>query len=274
MSEPEEEEQHPDTQSHYPRPGEILEGKYEIQGVLGAGAMGAVMRAQHLLRKIPVALKFMSPAIMGQKDVVERFLNEGVASSKIDSEHVVKVYDVSKLPSGVPYMVMEFLEGEDLYRLLKREAKPHLPDTARAVHLTLQMLRGLQAAHRVKIVHRDMKPANCFITGKEGDKDFIKIVDFGISKVRPDDTSVELTHAGAALGTPLYMSLEQARSPRDVDARTDLYSVAVILYEMLVGKTPFVPESGTLSELFTMLAMEQPKPLVEHRPDQIGRAHV
>jgi serine/threonine-protein kinase len=246
-----------------------LEDKYEIQGVLGTGAMGSVVRAYHLLRKAPVALKFMSPEIIGQNDVIERFLNEGVAASKIDSEHVVKVYDVSKLPSGVPYMVMEFLEGQDLSALLAREGKPYLTEVARAVHLILQILRGLQVAHRAKIIHRDMKPANCFVIGKEDDPDFIKIVDFGISKLRQDDDDegVALTHAGAALGTPLYMSLEQARSPRDVDARTDLYSTAVILYELLSGKPPFVPESGTLSELFTMLALEHPKPLTEVRDD-------
>lgn len=257
-----------DTQNLYPGEGEILEGKYEIQQVLGTGAMGSVVRAYHQLRKAPVALKFMSPEIMGQRDVVERFLNEGVAASKIDSEHVVKVYDVSKLPSGVPYMVMEFLQGEDLSGLLKREGRPYLRDVPRAIHITLQILRGLQVAHRAKIVHRDMKPANCFVTGKEGDDDFIKIVDFGISKVRQDgDEGVALTHAGAALGTPLYMSLEQARSPKDVDARTDVYSTAVILYELLGGTTPFVPKSGTLSELFTMLAIEDPKPLDEVRND-------
>jgi len=250
----------------YPERGEILEGKYEIQGVLGTGAMGAVIRAQHLLRKVPVALKFVSPSILGQRDVIERFLNEGVASSKIDNEHVVKVYDVSKLPTGVPYLVMEYLEGEDLYRLMRREGRPFLPDIQRAVHFTLQILRGLQAAHRVGIVHRDMKPANCFIVKRDGEPDFIKIVDFGISKVRLEG-ELELTQANSALGTPLYMSLEQARSPKDVDARSDLYSVAVILYELCGGVTPFVPLSGTLMELFSMLAMEEPKPIEELRND-------
>ncbi|MBL8742956.1 MAG: serine/threonine protein kinase [Myxococcales bacterium] len=250
----------------YPARGEVVEGKYEVQQILGTGAMGAVIKAHHLLRKVPVALKFVSPSILGQKDVIERFLNEGVASSKIDSEHVVKVFDVSKMPNGTPYLVMEYLEGEDLYRLLRREGKPYLPDLQRAIHFTLQILRGLQAAHRVGIVHRDMKPANCFIIRKEGEPDFIKIVDFGISKVRLEG-ELELTQANSALGTPLYMSLEQARSPKDVDARSDLYSVAVILYELLGGVTPFVPMSGTLMELFSMLAMEEPRAIEELRND-------
>jgi serine/threonine protein kinase len=161
---------------------------------------------------------------------------------------------------------MEYLEGEDLYRLLRREGKPFLPDVQRAVHFTLQILRGLQAAHRVGIVHRDMKPANCFIIRKEGEPDFIKIVDFGISKLKLEG-ELELTQANSALGTPLYMSLEQARSPKDVDARSDLYSVAVILYELLGGVTPFVPLSGTLMELFSMLAMEEPRAIEELRND-------
>lgn len=254
------------TPDPYPLVGHIVEGKYEIQQILGSGAMGRVVRAHHVLRKIPVALKFVSPSLLGHRDVVDRFLNEGVASSKIDSEHVVKVYDVSTLPNGLPYMVMELLEGQDLSRLLRREGHPYLDDPARAVHFTLQILRGLQAAHRVGIVHRDMKPANCFVIQKDGEPDFIKIVDFGISKVRADG-GLELTQATSALGTPLYMSLEQAKSAKDVDARTDLYSTAVILYELLVGRTPFVPDSDSLLELFSMLMNEDPVPVGRFRND-------
>lgn len=250
----------------YPQPGETLEGKYEIQRVLGTGAMGAVLRATHLLRKAPVALKFMSPKIMSRKGVVDRFLNEGIAASQIDSDHVVKVLDVSKLPSGVPYLVMEYLEGEDLRELLKREGAPGLDDIPRCVHFALQMLRGLQVAHRAGIVHRDMKPANCFVIKKDGEPDFLKIVDFGISKVEQSD-AIDLTQEGSALGTPLYMSPEQARSPKDVDARSDLYGVATIFYEMVSGEPPFVPESGTISELFMMLGTEEPASLVETRGD-------
>jgi serine/threonine-protein kinase len=245
----------------YPRPGEILEDKYEIQKVLGTGAMGAVVRATHILRQAPVALKFMSPRIMNRPGVVQRFLNEGVAASRIDSDHVVKVLDVSKLPSGVPYMVMEYLEGEDLADLIEREGTPGLSSVPRSVHFVLQMLRGLQVAHRVGIVHRDMKPANCFIVTKDGEPDFLKIVDFRISKIEQDDDELRLTQTHSALGTPLYMSPEQARNPRGVDPRSDLYSVTAILYEMMSGTTPFVPESGTFSELLMQLGTEEPKSL-------------
>ena len=249
----------------YPSPGEILDEKYEIREVLGTGAMGAVVRAHHVLRKAPVALKFVSPDIVEKRGVVDRFLNEAVAASKIDSEHVVKVFDVSKLPNGAPYMVMEFLEGEDLSHLLRRHGHG-LDEIPRAVHMALQILRGLGVAHAAKIVHRDMKPANCFVTGKDGDPDFIKIVDFGISKLR-EEGGLDITQAGSALGTPLYMSPEQARNPKDVDARSDLYAVAAILFELLSGRPPFVPESGTISELFVMLGTEDPPSLEEARDD-------
>ncbi|RLB64095.1 MAG: hypothetical protein DRI90_05465, partial [Deltaproteobacteria bacterium] len=124
----------------YPKPGEVLEGKYEIQRVLGTGAMGAVFRATHLLRKAPVALKFMSPAIMDKPGIVDRFLNEGVAASQIDSEHVVRVLDVSKLPNGQPYLVLEYLEGEDLSELLERELAGDIIDVERCVYVVLQIL--------------------------------------------------------------------------------------------------------------------------------------
>ena len=253
------------TQNAYPQPGEIIDEKYEISRELGTGGMGAVLEATHLLRKARVALKFMSPSVAGVPGLVDRFLNEGVVASRINNEHVVAVLDVSRLPSGLPYLVMEYLEGEDLRQLLAREGAPGLSDTARAVHFVLQVLRGLQAAHHVGIVHRDLKPANCFVVEKDGEPDFIKLVDFGISKAQEGE-SLNLTQAGSALGTPLYVSPEQARNPTDVDARTDLYSVAVILYELLAGHTPFAPQSGNLMDLFMQLATADPPPLDEVAP--------
>jgi serine/threonine-protein kinase len=254
------------SENPYPQPGDILEGKYEVQRVLGTGAMGAVVRATHMLRQAPVALKFMSPDVMNRPGIVQRFLNEGVAASQIDSDHVVKIFDVCELDSGVPYLVMEYLEGEDLQELIQREGNPGLGDIPRAVHFCLQTLRGLQVAHRAHIVHRDMKPANLFIVTKDGEPDFVKIVDFGISKIRQPD-QIELTNVGSALGTPLYMSPEQARNPKDVDPRSDLYAVAAILYELIAGQPPFVPESGTLSELMIKLGTEEPASLEGTRSD-------
>jgi len=254
--------------THYPQAGELLDGKYRIEKPLGEGGMGAVAKATHLLRRAPVALKFMSPAILALPGAVERFVNEGVAVSQIDSDHVVKIFDVGKLPNGAPYLVMEFLEGCDLSQLLEREGR-HV-ELPRAIHFTLQMLRALQTAHAAGIVHRDMKPSNCFVTTKDGEIDFVKLVDFGISKVRLDDPeghAAQLTRTNSALGTPLYMSPEQARSPRDVDHRTDLYSVGAILYEMLAGRTPYAADSGEYTEILFKIFTTEPEPLAALRPD-------
>lgn len=259
----------PSTAIHaYPVPGELVDDKYEIRRVVGTGAMGAVLEATHVLRKARVALKFMSPRVMDVPGVVERFFNEGVAASRIYSDHVVSVLDVSKLPSGLPYLVMEFLEGADLQELLARDGRPGLDDIPRAVHFVLQILRGLQAAHQVGIVHRDLKPANCFVITKDGEPDFVKLVDFGISRVQEQEQpSLRLTQVGTTLGTPLYVSPEQARDPSGVDARSDLYSVAVILYELLSGQAPFEMQSSMLSELFMALATATPEPLTALRGD-------
>jgi serine/threonine protein kinase len=248
-----------DWDGEYLQPGTLIDDKFEVRRLLGKGAMGAVVEATHMLRRAPVALKFMGPHMLELPGVVERFLNEGVAASRINSEHVVKVLDVSKLPSGQPYLVMEYLEGEDLSQLLEREGKNGLEDVARAVHFVLQVLRGLQVAHQAGIIHRDLKPANCFVVNRDGEPDFIKIVDFGISKVQQAEGEMHLTQEGSTMGTPLYVSLEQARDAANVDARSDLYSVAVILYELLCGHTPFMPR--TMPELFIQLATVTPTAL-------------
>jgi serine/threonine protein kinase len=255
------------TASTYPQPGDVLDGKYRVERLLGEGGMGAVAKATHLLRRAPVALKFMSGAVLSLPGAVERFVNEGVAASQIDSDHVVKVFDVGRLPNGSPYLVMEYLDGLDLGQLLEREG-PTLPPP-RAVHFIVQALRALQTAHAAGIVHRDMKPSNCFVIVKDGEPDFVKLVDFGISKVRASEEGrgAHLTRTNSALGTPLYMSPEQARSPRDVDHRTDLYSVGAILYEMLSGRTPYTAESGEYTEILFKLFTTEPEPLSRIRPD-------
>jgi serine/threonine-protein kinase len=250
----------------YPSAGEVIDGKYQIERMLGEGGMGAVARAMHLLRRAPVALKFMSPNVMSFPGAVERFLNEGVAASQIDSDHVVHIFDVGKLANGAPYLVMEYMEGRDLSGVLEHEGRPGL-EIARAIHFTLQTLRGLQVAHDAGIIHRDMKPSNCFVINKEGEPDFVKLLDFGISKVGQGQKSASLTQTNSALGTPLYMSPEQAKSPRDVDLRSDLYSVGVILYELLSGRTPFNSESGEFTEILFKLFTQDPPPIRAVRPD-------
>ena len=254
--------------SPYPQPGEVLDGKYLVERLIGEGGMGAVAKATHMLRRAPVALKFMSPAVLALKGAVERFVNEGVAASQIDSDHVVKVFDVGLMPSGAPYLVMEYLEGCDLAQLLT-QAGGQL-DVTRTVHFALQILRALQTAHASGIIHRDMKPSNCFVINKDGEADFVKLVDFGISKVRSDDGTghqANLTQTNTALGTPLYMSPEQARSPRDVDTRADLYSVGAIMYELLTGRTPHTADSGEYTEILFKIFTTDPDPIQSLRPD-------
>jgi serine/threonine protein kinase len=252
----------------YPQPGEVLEGKYRIEHMLGEGGMGAVAKATHIVRRAPVALKFMSGAVATIAGAVERFVNEGVAASQIDSDHVVKVFDVGRLASGAPYLVMEYLEGRDLGEILATDG-PRLA-IPRGVHFALQMLRALDTAHNAGIVHRDMKPSNCFVIDKDGEADFLKLVDFGISKFRASEDpslNANLTRTNSSLGTPLYMSPEQARSPRDVDHRSDLYSVAAILYEMLCGRTPYTCETGEFTEILFKIFTTEPDPIVATNPD-------
>ncbi|MEO8798819.1 MAG: serine/threonine-protein kinase [Polyangiaceae bacterium] len=253
-------------QSPYPKRGDVIDGKYEVEQMLGEGGMGAVTKARHLLRRAPVALKFLSPSVLVTPGAIERFVNEAVAASQFESPHVVSIIDVGKLPSGAPYIVMEYLEGKDLAQVIEEKGTLDVP---RAIHFVLQVLRALQAAHAEGIIHRDMKPSNCFVIHRDGDDDFIKLFDFGISKIQRDGEtkSGSLTRTNSALGTPLYMSPEQAKSPRSVDRRTDLYSTAVILFELLTGWTPYFSEAGELTEILFKLFTQDPTPILSIRPD-------
>jgi serine/threonine protein kinase len=258
--------QPPNAMLPYPQPGDVIDGKYRIERFLGEGGMGAVVQATHLLRKAPVALKFMSPSLAAIPGAVERFLNEGVAASQIDCENVVKVFDVGMLPGGDPYLVMEYLNGEDLAHLLARDGKPGLPSPQRCLVFILQVLQGLQVIHDAGIVHRDMKPSNCFVLQREGEPDFVKLLDFGISRVAQSDGGA-LTQTNSMMGTPLYMSPEQAKSAHHVDQRSDLYSVAVILYELLSGRPPYMSENGGFVEQIALMLTGDAAPLKASRPD-------
>ncbi|MBI2393804.1 MAG: serine/threonine protein kinase [Deltaproteobacteria bacterium] len=248
----------------YPQPGEIIEGKYRIDRMLGEGAMGGVFAAFHTLRRAPVALKFMSAQAAAMPEAVDRFMNEAISASQIESDHVVKIFDVGRW-GELPYLVMEFLEGCDLAHEIEAQIRSgQWMPIQRAVHFTLQILRAMQVAHARGIVHRDLKPANAFVVNKEGEPDFVKLLDFGISKQR-DAGAVHLTKTNVAMGTPLYMAPEQAKSARDADQRSDVYSVAGILYELLTGRPPH--EADNYNMLLFKLFQEDPPHVATLRTD-------
>jgi serine/threonine-protein kinase len=233
--------------------GDILDQKYRIVRLIGRGGMGSVFEGQHVLIERRIAVKVLhSPS----PDVVTRFVREAQAAGRIRNDHILEVLDVGALPDGSPYMVTEFLEGETLLQRLARQGR--LPPRA-AVPLVIELLDGLAAAHRAGIVHRDLKPDNVFLVKeKAGRQDYVKIIDFGISKFTSGQGGLALTRTGQVMGTPYYLAPEQARDARSVDARSDLYAVGAILYEIVTGRVPF--EAVTLSELLVKVVSQSPTP--------------
>jgi len=246
------------------RPGEVVARKYRVQRLLGAGGMGVVFAAHHLHLQKKVAIKLLRHEMRTDPDAVGRFLREARAAVQIENEHVARVLDVGELPHGAPYMVMEFLEGGDLATWLADRGP--LP-IEQAVDFVLQAAVGIAEAHVLGIVHRDLKPANLFCVRRSDGQWIIKILDFGISKSSPiyAGQSQSVTNPGAVMGSPLYMSPEQLRSTKDVDHRTDIWALGVILFELLANRTPFAGE--TLPEIAIQVATEPPTPIRNFRPD-------
>ena len=244
--------------------GQILAGKFRIERVLGRGGMGVVVAATHLQLDERVALKFLLPEALVNPEAVERFAREARAAVKIKSEHVARVSDVGTLESGSPYMVMEYLHGEDLAASVRRSGALSVSD---AVEFLLQGCEAIAEAHALGIVHRDLKPANLFITRRVDGSACIKVLDFGISKLTVPGTPPEfsMTRTAAVMGSPLYMSPEQMSSSRNVDQRTDIWALGVILYEMLTGRVPF--DAETMPQLCGMILQDPPRPIRELRPD-------
>ncbi len=249
-----------DTQSPV-KAGDVIDGKYCVERMLGAGGMGVVVVATHLQLEQKVAIKFLLPAVAKQPEAVARFAREARAAAKIQSEHVARVLDVATHENGSPYMVMEFLEGRDLEGTLEEHGA--LP-VDRVVDYVLQALEALAEAHVAGIVHRDLKPANMFLARRADGSSVVKILDFGISKVA-SDKSAQLTSESAQMGSPLYMSPEQLRRTRDVDARADIWAVGVILHELLTGEAPFIAE--TLPEIIAGILSLPPLRLRLHHPE-------
>jgi serine/threonine-protein kinase len=243
-------------------PGTLLAGKYRVERVLGTGGMGVVVAAIHEQLEERVAVKMLRSERLAQKEACERVLREARATVKIPSDHVVRVFDVGALEDGAPYIVMEYLQGCDLAQLLSAEGKLAIADAAAYIR---QACDAIAKAHTLGIVHRDLKPANLFLAVRD-EIACIKVLDFGISKVvTADGFDPALTGASAMLGSPTYMSPEQIESPRDVDHRTDVWSLGVILYELVTGAHPFVGDTFTrLAEQIT----HAPTPsLRAQRPD-------
>jgi serine/threonine-protein kinase len=225
------------------REGEVLAGKYRVEKVLGAGGMGVVVAAHHLQLEQHVALKFVRPEALSDTQAAERFMREARLAAKLKSEHVAKVLDVGTLDSGAPYMVMEFLDGQNLAEVL--QSRGPLPVEAAADYI-VQACEALSEAHALGIVHRDLKPQNLFLTKGVGGAPLVKVLDFGISKaMQQAPGSVNLTQTSAVMGSPLYMAPEQLRSSRNVDPRADIWALGVVLYELLTAHVPFVGESMT-----------------------------
>src|ERR1700722_8772202 len=246
------------------REGDLLAGKYRVERVLGAGGMGIVVAARHIELEQLVAIKFVRDEAIGSEDAVQRFLREARAAVKLKSEHVARVLDVGKLESGAPYMVMEYLEGSDLGKVLT-DFGPSSVDAA--ADWILQACEAVAEAHAAGIVHRDLKPENLFLARTVGGGQKIKVLDFGVSKAMGGASGEMsgLTRTRAMLGSPLYMAPEQMRSSRDVDARADIWALGVVLFQLLTNRFPF--EAETMPELCLKVVTEPPMALATIRPE-------
>ncbi len=245
--------------------GDVLVGKYKVETILGQGGMGVVVAALHLQLQERVALKFLRPGAGRSDEFNARFLREAQVTAKLRNEHIVKVSDVGVLESGAPYMVMEYVSGVDLRRIMRTDGLLPIP---RAVDYIIQACEGLAEAHAIGVVHRDLKPSNLFITHRRDGADLVKVLDFGISKANLvlAEELEDLTAAGALLGSPKYMSPEQLTNTAQVDERSDVWSLGVVLYEMLTGAPPFVADTHAAT-CVRVLGQEPPASITERRQD-------
>lgn len=241
--------------------GAVLAGKYRVERVLGQGGMGVVVEATQLDLDRRVALKFLRTSALPEKSsALTRFEREARTIARLRGEHVVQVYDVGRLAQGEPFIVMELLSGEDLSAVLDREQR--LP-VATAIDYVLQACEAMAEAHVAGVIHRDLKPANLFVTRRADGRPLIKVLDFGISKLVAETTSLNLT--SGVLGSPLYMSPEQLSSSKDVDHRTDVWSLGTILYELTTGSPAFQAEG--LPQVCARIMVGTPDPIAKDRSD-------
>ena len=221
-------------------PGSIIDEKYRVERELGIGGMGFVIQAFHMGLEERVAVKMLLPDALGDAEAVARFSREAKAAARIKSEHVARVLDVSTLENGTPYIVMEYLEGSDLEQIVEARGPLSIED---AVDYVLQSCEALAEAHARGIVHRDLKPGNLHLSNRADGSPLVKVLDFGISKVATRENDGSVTTTSALLGSPLYMSPEQMKATRDVDGRSDIWAMGVVLYELLTNRSPFTAPS-------------------------------
>jgi serine/threonine protein kinase len=245
-----------------PAKGEVFEGKYQVEGVLGVGGMGVVLAANHLYLNERVAIKILLPEFAQNVGFAERFLREGRAAVKIRSEHVARVLDVGIRQDGSPYLVMEYLDGHTVGWTILRQG----PFEVRvAVDLVLQACEALAEAHALGIVHRDVKPSNLFLISRVDGTRCVKVIDFGISKaLHADSIESSLTLPNTIMGSPKYMAPEQMRSSRQIDARADIWALGATLHQMVCGSAPFRAE--TITEIWAAVLQDAPVALRQVQP--------
>ena len=242
--------------------GDVIAGKYKVLGLLGRGGMGEVVAAEHLHLHHTVAIKFLSPRTPVSPEIVSRFLQEARATVRLNNEHVTRVLDMGTLDSGLPFIVMERLQGHDFEFLIETHGPLSIEQAALSV---VQACEALAEAHAMGLVHRDLKPSNLFLTERPDDRWFVKVLDFGISKLSEEHGGEGITTTADVLGTPAYMSPELIRSAKLVDARTDIWALGLILAECITGKTVY---QGTTK--FAILASIAADPLPKLHLDRAG----
>ncbi|MEO6599438.1 MAG: serine/threonine-protein kinase [Polyangiaceae bacterium] len=235
--------------------GATIDGRYKVEAVLGEGGMGVVYRCTHTIIGKTVAMKVLRADLARDAEVTERFLNEAKAASSIGNAHIIDISDFGQFPDGAAYFVMEFLSGQPLSKLIEHQQPLSVQ---RILHVAHQIAEGLSAAHAAGIVHRDLKPDNIFLVDRGAERDFIKVLDFGIAKVSTSAEGSRLTRAGAVFGTPHYLSPEQAAG-QPVDHRGDIYSFGVILYELASGRLPF--DADNFMGILTQHMYKAPVPI-------------